>query len=118
MDGHRIGKLQLLKPGIRIFHHTLFIKLYRNAFRLFIDLPDDPHISIKNSKSFFHWNPVTAADFPLQLIVILHLHDLITFAKKYAVLLLLCLCAIRRIEILLQNFIEPLYTKQPFAHRC
>ena len=117
MDRHSIRKFQLIQQFVRIFHHTPFIKIYRDGLCKIIDLLNNSGISVKHPGSFVYAEPVFAADFPFQLIIIFDLHDFIAFPENDRPMLFLLFSVRWRVQIHLQNRIETFYSEQPFPHR-
>ena len=79
MDGDGIGQFQLLQLLEAILYHLALIEFNGEQFRKIIDLPDDSNVAVKDSCSLVHRYAVLVADLPLHLVVVLYLHDFITY---------------------------------------
>ena len=105
VDRDRIGKFQLLQLLKTVLHHLPLIELHLQSFRKAVDGPDDPRVSIKDAFPFFHRDPVPVADLPLDLVIVLDLHDLIAHAEDRPAGLFLLLIRRRRVKLLLELLI-------------
>ena len=112
-----ISQIQLIKFFKRIFHHPAFFIFYGQCLRKTVDFPNDSHITVEHTQTFFNWNIITTPDFPLCLIIIFNLHNLVAHTENCLPMFPLCLFSIRRIQILLQNRIQTFYSQQPLPHR-
>ena len=96
-----ISKFQFIQLFKGVFHIPVFLENNRQSLRKRIDFFYDTHIAVENTDSFFHSDPVFAADLPLQLIIIPDLHDFIALAKQSFSGFFFFLLRIRRIQIFL-----------------
>ena len=117
MYGDGIGKLQFLKLLERIGGKAAIFELYFCGFCKLIDFLQDSHITVKNADSFLDHDPVSSADLPFHLVVILYLHHLIPLTEQTVPDGFFLLCLFRRIQISLQNLVQAFHTKKALPHR-
>ena len=117
VDCNGISQFQFVKLCKAIGHPASFIKFYHQLFRKMIDLPDNAHIAVKNAHALVQRQIIMSQHFPFDLIIIPDLHDLVPFTDNTLMKFALFLVRGRRVQIVLQYGIQPLYPQFSFAHR-
>ena len=105
VDRDRVGEFQLLQLLKAVLHHLPLIKLHLHRLREAVDGPDDPRIPVENAFALIHRDSVAVADLPLDLVIVLDLHDLIAHAENRPAGLFLLLIRRRRVKLLLKLLI-------------
>jgi len=117
MYGDRVGKFQFFQLLKRILCPSAILEFHLCSFRKFIDRSQNSGITIKNTNPFFDWNAISAPDLPLHLIIIADLHDFVALTQKPMHTFSFFFSCIRRIQISLQDLVQPLHSKKPLSHR-
>ena len=117
MYGHCIGKFQFFQLFKGVLRLTSILKFHCSGLRKFIDLRHDTCIAVKYPDSFIYRNLISSEDFPLQLIIVFHLHHLISLTEKALPDFFFFFLLIRRIQISLKNLIQPFHSQKAFPHR-
>ena len=105
VDRDRVGKLQLLQLLKAVLHHPPLVEFHLHGLREAVDGADDPCIPVEDTLTLIHRDSVTVADLPLDLIVVLNLHDLIAHTEDRSAGLFLLLIRRRRVKLLLELLI-------------
>ena len=117
MNSDGVGQLQLLQLLETVFHHLSLVKFHGDQLREGIDVPYDACIPVEHAGSSVHRNPVPVSQLPLHLIIIFYLHHLVACAKRNSSRLLLLLVRRRRVQVLLQDSVQPLHPQGALSHR-
>ena len=91
--------------GVLLPKKPALIKLYLHRLREAVDGADDPRIPVENAFTLIHRDSVAVAYFPLDLIIVLDLHDLIAHTEDRPAGLFLLLIRRRRVKLLLKLLI-------------
>ena len=118
MDRHRIGKLQFFQHLKAVGDCAIIVKQHFHSLCQKVNLLHDSHISIENTRSFVDGDSIAVPCFPLDLIVILDLHNLIAFAEPPSGSLLFIFLRRWRVEISLKHLVQVLHSQASFSHRC
>ena len=117
MNCNRICQFQFFRHIKSVFHLSRLVKLYLYCLCVLIDLRNHAHIAVKHAHTLIHSQAELRRHFPLELIIILNLHYLITLTEKTSVYFFLRLFLILRIQIPLKDHIQPLHSKQALSRR-
>ena len=117
MYRNRIGQLQLIRLPERIAHLFSFIELHQNLLREKVQFLHETHIAVEHTRSLLLRDAVAIHNLPFRLIIIPDLHNFITLTQDSTWGGMLLLLVRWRIQILLQDLVQVLHTKNPFAHR-
>ena len=82
MNCDRVSQLHLFHLWIGIGHAALLVVFHQHRLCIFVNFPDYPHITVKNSNSLVDRDAVTADDLPFQLVVVFNLHHLVPLAEQ------------------------------------
>ena len=116
MYGHCIGKFQFFQLFKGVLRLTSILKFHCSGLRKFIDLRHDTCIAVKYPDSFIYRNLISSEDFPLQLIIVFHLHHLISLTEKALPDFFFFFLLIWRIQIALKDLIQSFHAKKPLTH--
>ena len=117
MDCDRISQFQFIQQIVWIFYLLLFIIFDHHGLFICIDLFDDPHIPVKYTDPFIDRHSVPGGDLPLKLVIILDLHHLIPLTEQMISIFFFLFARLRRIQIFLQDLIDPFHSEQSLSHR-
>ena len=73
---------QLVHLLVGVLHHLTFVIFNPHGTGVIVNLPDNSHITVENTGTFIHRDAIFSLNFPLNLVVILNLHDLISLAEE------------------------------------
>ena len=117
MYGYGICKLQFFQLFKGIICETAILELHSGSLCKFINFLQNSCISIEHAYAFLYRNSVFSTDFPFHLIVVPDLHDLIPFPEKPFADLFFFFVRASRIQIHLQNLVQPFHSKKSLSHR-
>ena len=112
-----VGELQLVRLFERIVCEFSFLKLHGDHLGIRVDAPDHAEVSVEYTHTALRHDSVDAADFPLHLVIVADLHDLVALAEDITSIFPLGFVRYGRVQELLQKLIQIFHTECTFPHR-
>ena len=82
MHRDRVGKLQVLQLSERIFHRPGVVKTHSHRRAARVNLFDPAEITIKNTHAPIDGHVEISAFFPLHIVIVAGLHNLVPLAEN------------------------------------